>query len=287
MGWDNERDLEQELGELGSRIDYPAPPGLARAARRRIDEENEERAARQRGFRFPATSPPWAAAAAMFLVFLTVPVFSPAARDALTGWLVAGPTAGDSARSNSENASGSPAPNISAEHGESGAGTRSDPESMPGAGSLPFRERITLAEARARTGEDHRILLPTAPGLGEPDEVYAVEPSHEDGIALVWRARPDLPPVGGTEIGLILTAQTGGLESAYFAEPPDNARLEEVRVGHAPGYWLTNETTHSSAVRRTGDLPSNVLLWESGDQALRLESNLPEEEAIRIAGSVR
>ena len=36
-----DRDLERELRELGSRVEYPPTPDLARAVRNRLDEDGE------------------------------------------------------------------------------------------------------------------------------------------------------------------------------------------------------------------------------------------------------
>jgi len=86
---DRERDLERELRDLGSHIEYPPTPGLARAARQRLEAEDEARANRRGRFWLPALSPRWAVAA-MFVIVLAVPVLSPAARDTLSGMFVTG-----------------------------------------------------------------------------------------------------------------------------------------------------------------------------------------------------
>src|SRR3712207_6889310 len=86
-----DRELERELGELGSRIEYPPTPDLARAARRRLEEE--ERTPRRGGFGLPTLSARWAAAAALLLL-LAVPLLSPATRETFSGPFVAGPGPG-------------------------------------------------------------------------------------------------------------------------------------------------------------------------------------------------
>ena len=160
---------------------------------------------------------------------------------------------------------------------------------MPGSGrggshlgeGLGFGERVTLGEARSRTGAP--VLLPRAALPGEP-EVYAGDP-REDGVTLVYRAGPELPPLGDTGVGLILTQRIGGVESEYLPEEGRPERgFEMVEVGGEPGYWAPAGRDSSS---RSGLLGGSVLLWERGDRALRLEADLPEEEAIRVAESVR
>ena len=53
-----DRDLERELRELGSRVEYPPTPDLARAVRRRL-EEAEQPAPRRGWFDLPVVR--WAA----------------------------------------------------------------------------------------------------------------------------------------------------------------------------------------------------------------------------------
>ncbi len=82
-------DLEQELRELGSRLEHPPTPDLASSARSRIEAENLH-PTRRLWQSLPSISPQWAAAAAVILVVLAVPVFSSAARDTLSGLFTTG-----------------------------------------------------------------------------------------------------------------------------------------------------------------------------------------------------
>ena len=83
-----EKELEQELKELGTRIEHPPTPDLAHTVRSRISEE--ELRSTRRGWRsLPRHAPQWAVAAVLLLV-VAIPVFSPTARDTLSGWFPAG-----------------------------------------------------------------------------------------------------------------------------------------------------------------------------------------------------
>ena len=291
---DNERDLEKELRDLGSRIEYPSTPDLARSVRRRLEQGDAERA---RGWL--AYPPPWwTAAAAMLVLVLAVPIFSPAARDTLSGLLPAGGAAGGGAQSASNDEadqdapSGGPAATEGAasreysrpETGVPQASSSGMPEEdavggpLPSSGgseaasiaaSLGLGERISLREARARGAGP--ILLPQ---FGEPEGVYAVGPPREGGVGLVYSARPGLPPLAGTEAGVVLTELPGDVESAY----PEEFRRspEEVRVGGERGYWLPD-----------GRLGAGALIWQRDGRALRLEADLPKGEVVRIASSAR
>jgi hypothetical protein len=268
-----DRDLERELGELGARIEYPPTPDLAREVRRRLEESGEERTPRRGWFRLPDPTARWAAAAALLLV-LAVPVLSPDTREVFSSWFVAGQTADGGGPSG-----------VAVESGDAAPRQSSTEEASPIGTNEGFGERITLHEARA--GEEPPILLPEAMKLGAPDEVYALDPPSEGGVALLYRSRPGLPPLGDSGIGLVLTERTGDLESTYFGEIQSVRRLEEVNVSGKRGYWIPDARHLVSPVGRTWHPRADVLLWEQEGRALRLEADLSKREAIRIAESTR
>jgi hypothetical protein len=269
-----DRDLERELGELGVRMEYPPTPDLAPEVRRQLEEEGaEERTLRRRWSRLPDPVSRWAAAAVLLLV-VGVPALSPATRETFSSWFVAGQTSDGGGPSGVAVESGDAAPR------------QSSSEEAPRLGSnRGFGERITLREARA--AEDAPILLPEAMRLGAPDEIYALESPIDGGVALVYRSRPSLPPLGDSGIGLVLTERTGGLGSTYFEEARSAKGFEEVNVGGERGYWIPNGSYLTSPVVRAWHPRADVLLWERGGLALRLEADLSKREAIRIAESTR
>lgn len=92
-----EQELERDLRELGARIKHPPTPDIAQSVRSRIDEEAAPPNRRSRTS-LPI-SPRWAAAAAVLILVLAIPVFSFAVRDTLSSVFTAG--AGGSAQSSS------------------------------------------------------------------------------------------------------------------------------------------------------------------------------------------
>jgi hypothetical protein len=263
-----DRDRERELGELGSRIEYPPTPDLARAARRRLEEG--DRTPRRGGFGLPPLWARWAAAAAL-LLFVGIPLLSPAAREMFSGPFVAGPAA-----------DGGKPQGAAVESGDAAPRPSSSERAEPVGANRGFGERITLQEARA--GDDAPILLPEAMDLGAPDEVYALGAPREGGVALVYRSQPGLPPLGDTGIGLLLTEVPGDLESAYLTRSASG--FEEVKVGGGRGYWYP-EGRAPAVVGSSWHPRAGVLLWEQEGRALRLEADLPKAEAVRIAESTR
>ncbi len=89
----SEEEIERHLRDVGAGIAYPPTPDVARAVRRRLDEE--ERGRRARGiWRWPPfLAPRWTAVAAA-LVLISAAALSPAIRTTLSDLFVSGPQAG-------------------------------------------------------------------------------------------------------------------------------------------------------------------------------------------------
>lgn len=295
---DREHDdgLEKELGEIGARIEYPPTPDVSRTVRRRIDTE---RSRPHNPLRMLAR-PKWVAAAATILLSLTA--LSPTMRSTISDYASSGASSGASGAGASSapssdyapEATGQPVqepPSGEAAGGAAAAGAAASgssaagPATPPGA-ALGLGERLSPSEARTRVGE---LLLPYTLELPvESGVIYAGGPSRGDGIVLVFGPEPGLPPLGDTDIGLLLVETSGNLNDAYtLAERTSGAHLEEVVVGGERGYWLPDGRSLRSRPGGAWSLPGGALLWERGDVALLLRAKVPREEAIRIAESVR
>ena len=130
--------LEQNLRDLGSRIEYPPTPELARAVRRRLDAEVGGRAPARGPWRFPL-SPRWAVPAAALVLVLFV-ALSPAVRGSLSDLFFSGQAASSGSGVGTEaGGSGAKGTGESAARSESGgSGGPSGPEESaapPTAGS--------------------------------------------------------------------------------------------------------------------------------------------------------
>jgi hypothetical protein len=264
-----DRELERELRELGSLIDYPPTPNVARAARNVLDEAANEQSRRLRRA-FPTLR--WAAVAAAFVLVVAVPTLSPGLRATVSDWFGAEDfqsTGVDAGSPERQSEAGAPAAGVS-------ESATSPAQTLQFAG-----ERISVREAQARM--DGALLLPRMPKLGKPDEVYAAGTSRKKDVMLVYRS--GLPPLGGTGISLVLTEIPGDVEPAYLrGKTTVGSELERVSVGEGSGYWSSGGRLPSAMDPR---LPGPVLLWEQGGVALRLEADVQKEQAIRIAESVR
>ena len=280
-GPDRERhdELEQELRSLGPRIEYPATPDLTRAVRLRLDEADAERRPRGTASWRPSVrlAARWAAAIVV-VVLAAVPIFSPAARDTLSGLFVAGGSASSGGSAGGAASSGTYA-------GETTGGTTRSPGENLGLG-----ERLTLREARNRVGAGKTLLLPRSEKLGKPAGFCAytsvVGGSRKNGVVTVYPPGRKLPSLGNAEVGLILTEIPGGKLSAFLPEG-DADRSQKVNVGGRRGYWFPDGRRLDDQAGETGRLPGGALIWEKEGRTLLMRVNLPREEALRIAESVR
>jgi hypothetical protein len=163
--------------------------------------------------------------------------------------------------------------------------------SPPPGGSLNLGEPITLETARTRV--TYSIRLPEA--LGAPDAVYLLTSPPGGQVALVYAPRQDMPVAGTTGVGVLLTEFQGGFRGGgpIGKGLPPGTRLEDAVVGGVHGYWIEGDPhvffffdPQGRVQTETTRLAANVLLWESGDLTLRLESALTHDAALRIAESV-
>ena len=145
---------------------------------------------------------------------------------------------------------------------------------------LGLGERVTLEAARRRSGFDLRELD------DPPDRAYLGE------RGTVWFV------YGEPERVRLLVAQTPlhvldrELMVKKLATP--ETRVERVSVNGSPGVFLSGEShflflldEYGRIVEESARLARDVLIWESGGVAYRLEGELEREESLRLAGSLR
>ncbi len=166
--------------------------------------------------------------------------------------------------------------------------------------ALQLGDRVSLAtvERRAR----YHVAVPTLQGFRAPDEVYvrAIEvglPPYAQQVALVYRARPGLPALGHSHVGLLLTEVPGSpsAERLLFGKMIEpGTRIRAVTVAGAPGYWLSGHphvfyyfAPDSSIVTESLRFAGDTLLWPNHGLTLRLESALPLDRVLAIAASLR
>jgi hypothetical protein len=133
----------------------------------------------------------------------------------------------------------------------------------------------------AQTNLPFPIRLPTYPAdLGMPDRVFL----QEDGgmIILVW-SDPDNSENAWLSLHEIAPGTI--VFSKYEPRVIQKTQVNGVYAIWAQGPYLVQLTSGSYDFRRT--VEGNTLIWEEDEITYRLESNLPLEETIQIAESLR
>jgi hypothetical protein len=274
-----ELDLERALADLAAALEFPPTPDLAAAVTARLGAAPAAAPAppspAARARRWLAGLAGWrrlaAAGLAVVLLAAAVLVASPGTREAVARRL--------GLRGIGVELGGPPPPTVTTTPG--------------GRLELGLGDRVTLEEARRRVAWP--VLVPAAAGLGRPDAVYVNQAVPSGGrVDLVYQARPGLPPSPFTDVGLLVTEFQGQPTPEFLKKVTAMGVVEQVTVGGEPGYWFSGEPhffTYRDAAGTLREeqtrLAGNTLIWQRGDLTLRLEGELPKEEAIRIAESMR
>ena len=272
-------DLEAALRGLGSHVAYPELPDLRPMVSARLSPPEPKgrvlpfgRPLRRSSLR-PLERPVWARAAAVaaIVALLTAGVltFSSPARRAVADFL-----------------------GLRGERIHVGRTVPSAPLHPLGEG-LDLGHRTTLAEAQARSG--YRLLVPTDPRLGSPDEVYVRSTDLGVQVSFVYGARAGLPNAPQTGVGLLVTEFRAGLNVQYLSKAiGPGTSLEAAMVNGRVGYWISGRPHDIVYVGPNGEpipdsirLAANVLIWEQGTVTIRMESLLSRAGAVRIAETVR
>ena len=140
---------------------------------------------------------------------------------------------------------------------------------------LALGERMSLAEAREQSS--FRIEMPTIEGLQHSD-VYRGPYGH---VSLLYGS--------DDEPRLLITQIIGmGMLEKLLQE---GTRVDRVRVGRAEGVWLEGDehvVFFPSAGPESKRLVGNTLLLQRPDAVtVRIEADIPKQEALRIFRSMR
>jgi hypothetical protein len=241
-------ELERKLDAVGRRIDYPPTPDLARSVGERLQVGRRRR---------PWLRPALAVAAAVVASVAALLAVSPGARSAVLDLLE---VAGVSIERVPE------LPEVE---------VRTAPY---------YGERTTLANARFDAS--YPVLLPRLGDLERPDRVYTSAYPPGGAVVLLY----------GTlqQPRLVITQWSGEtVEPVFHKVAGPETRVTRVTVDGDRGLWL--EGAPHLVYTLSGDseypeplyLAGNVLVWQRGDRAFRLEADVDRDEAIRIAESMR
>jgi hypothetical protein len=140
---------------------------------------------------------------------------------------------------------------------------------------------VTLEEARRRAGFDLRELDEAA-----PDRVYL----GERGTVWFLFGTPERVRLLVAQTPLLFVDETLFLKK--LAGP--GTQIEQVAVDGSTGFFLVGEPhllllldANGQVVEESARLAKNVLVWESGGVAYRLEGDFGKDNALRLADSLR
>lgn len=264
----NNSPLEEELRRLSHRVAIPPRPQYAALIQQRLDPEarpSEPAAPSRRSRRWRLTHP-LVTAGVVLLVLLSVLVL-PAGRRAMAALFEFG-----GVRVNSLPSSALP------------PRTTLDP-------GLDLGEPATLAQARRQVS--FAAAVPSRSGLGAPDAVYVRRGVSLESLTLVYLAKPGLPAVANSPVGLILT-EYAGTATPYFDkyETPGSLVTRLTVAGRWPGIYFSGPQEvliRDDAGRVHNEHPrvsAPTLVWVRGAVTYRLEANISQRRAIEVAASV-
>jgi hypothetical protein len=148
---------------------------------------------------------------------------------------------------------------------------------------------LSIDEARSQTG----LADPTPALLGDPQSVHVVRPPDSGQIVLVYAPSDLVPQSAVTGVGALVSIMPATINEGYFHKIlGDEATVQSVDVGGAPGYWIEGSPHQlffqvgELVVPDTLRLATNTLLWQRGDDVYRIEADISMEAALRIAESI-
>jgi len=172
------------------------------------------------------------------------------------------------------------------------AGLPATPASI--GGSLLLGERSTMDEVIRTVPFD--VALPTDDAASEPDEIYLNQRSGVIVVGLLYEASDELPEIGSTGVGMLVLEIDSANAGIFFVKKTvvGGGEVEMTSINGSTAYWIEDGILTVAPVeglmldppgmdsRRSG----NVLIWSDGDVTYRLETDLPINDAVRIAGSL-
>ncbi len=248
--------VERALHDLGSQLDWPVEPNLVPGFRQRLASQPERRSGLARWW--PVASLPRLAWTSVALVVLFALVI----------------TVSDSTRSVVADRLGLPGVSIS-----------TDPTAtLTPSNDLQLGDHTTLDDALSRSGGG--LVMPPDAILGPPDEVYVLDHDGTVQVSYIYYPRSDLPEVGKTGIGLLISQFQGHTNDSFVQKqigPNTTVALTDVNGQRA--FWLAGEPHVFYYERPDGQideetirLAANVLLWEQNGKTLRIETTLDREQ---------
>jgi hypothetical protein len=262
-------ELERELAELS--VQWPPTPDIALAVRERLAAADPQRRTPRRLPRLLRSRRVLAGALAALVALAGGLTASPAARSAILEFLG---LKGAKIERREPNAPPPPP-------------RRQDLNADLGLGRV-----VTLAQARAAAG--FRVIVPGLDALGAPEAVYFLDSPPEGGrVSLVYGPRPGIARAHTTGAGVLVTEFRAQATPLIQKSAGSATEVRRLTVGGQRAFFLAG--AHGFAYLGENDsvdyedqrLAGNTLLVERGGLLLRIEGDISQAAAVRIARSAR
>jgi hypothetical protein len=270
--------MERQLTELSSQLEWPATPNLAPAVRSRIGAglpargevaPESRRWGRALGITFGRR---WALAVVAVVIALSALAAYQPSREAIANWV-----------------------NVHVFFQRVNELPTPSPQPPGSLGKrLGLGAQTTMADAQKQV--PWKITVPQS--LGQPDEVYVQLPP--DGptrgeVTLVYAARPGISVSGETGVAVLITEARGTVDKNFFGKTlGPNTTLEPVTVAGHEGYWIAGSPHIFIFIDAAGQfrdetmrLATNTLILDVGGMVVRIEGNLTRAQALQIATSLK
>jgi hypothetical protein len=161
-------------------------------------------------------------------------------------------------------------------------------ETVPAAGaSFNLGQRVTLDAARSAV--DYTVRVPSLSGLPQPT-VYL----RDNGIvSLVYPASADLPGPRDASVGLIITEFSGDSRDIMEKFVDNGPNVHQLTVNGAHALFISGGDHYVFFINQDkgevdvpGHIAGNTLLWVQDGVTIRLEADIVQADAVRIAESM-
>jgi hypothetical protein len=154
---------------------------------------------------------------------------------------------------------------------------------------LQLGRRVALDEARGHP--PFTVMAPST--LDDPVAAFVDEPVN-GAVTLVWPPTGQLPAVGSTGVGLLLSELPGSVDQTLLEKRlGPSTSVEVVDVGGTAGYWIAGGphelmylAPNGAGRPDTSRLAANTLIWSKDGVVYRMESALDRSAAVELASSL-
>lgn len=174
-------------------------------------------------------------------------------------------------------------------------------QSLPTPSPLPsgtVGQRLGLGTPVTQNGAQSKVRWHVAvpSSLGAPDEVYYQAPPtgpSQGEVSLVYTSHTGIKVSGSTGVSVLITEARGKTEEGFFGKMlgPD-ATYEPVSVGGHSGFWISGSPHDFAYTDADGNfrfetmrLATNTLIFDANGTIVRIEGDMPKDQALQIAAS--